>query len=102
MNDAVIEIMARGISDRCINTLDVPADELAAAALTALSAAGYVVVPREITPEIACALEDCAPPDHPTWDTHSCKDAAIAKLVEDYTEKWADILATAAPQAVEG
>lgn len=53
---------------------------------------GYVLLPIKLTPEIACALENCAPPDRQTPD-------ALQALVEDYAQTWAKVCALAAPAA---
>lgn len=51
---------------------------------------GWKLVPVELTPEIACALEMCGPPETQTPE-------AVAALVKDYSETWSHVLA-AAPQ----
>lgn len=58
----------------------------------------WQLVPKELTPAIACALEDCLPPDQwPGGDPHG----AIPKLVDDYRETWKRVL-TASTAAVNG
>ncbi len=58
---------------------------------------GWKLVPIELTPEIACALEDGAPPTDPLWT--AWPNDALARMVEDYRETWARVLAASpAPQ----
>lgn len=52
---------------------------------------GWQLVPKNITPEIACALEDCAPPEDWAEDPHG----AMERLVEDYRPVWERVLAAA-------
>ena len=54
--------------------------------LSRLDDAGFVIVPKELTPAIACALEMCAPPEAQT-------PGAVAKLVEDYRDTWGHVIA---------
>ena len=82
MTAPLVEIMARAIYDRADTVNPVPWDDVgdemhdwisghAQAALSALEAAGWVVVPCEITEAMACAAE-CA------WGTEAFWTAAIA------------------------
>jgi hypothetical protein len=48
-------------------------------------------IPRELTGEIACILEDCSPPDKQTPE-------AVAALIEGYQPTWDRILAALASQ----
>lgn len=56
--------------------------------------AGLVLVPRALTPAIACALAGAMPPPFPNGDPHG----AIPQYVEDWQERWKLALAAATPQ----
>ena len=56
-----------------------------------MDAEGLVIVPKEITPAIACALEMCGPPESQTPE-------ALAQLVEDYRVQWSHVIASATRQ----
>lgn len=57
---------------------------------SALEAEGLVIVPKKLTPAIACALEMCAPPEAQT-------PGALEQLVKDYEDVWSHVIAAAAP-----
>ena len=54
-----------------------------------LDAEGLVIMPKELTPAIACALENCAPPEAQTSD-------ALEQLVKDYNDIWSAVIAAGA------
>lgn len=53
---------------------------------------GWKLVPEKITPEIACALEGCAPPS--AW-VHGDPHGAIDELMRVYQDEWTRALAAA-------
>lgn len=57
-------------------------------ALAMIDKLGFAIVPKELTPAIACALEMCAPPEAQT-------PGALEQLVKDYREVWSHVLAAA-------
>jgi hypothetical protein len=61
---------------------------LASEVVKKLDAAGYVILPKELTPAVACALERAAPPEAQSKE-------AVAQLVEDYREMWSHVIASA-------
>lgn len=72
----------------------------AAARIAALSQAlaeaekrtkGKVLLPRHLTPAMACALEGAMQPPWPNGDPHG----AIPQLVQDWQQKWANAIAAA-------
>lgn len=50
-----------------------------------------VLLPRQLTPAMACALAGAIPPPWPNGDPHN----EIPRLVEDWQERWARVLAAA-------
>ena len=48
-----------------------------------------VIMPKELTPAIACALENCASPEAQT-------SGALEQLVKDYNEIWSNVVAVGA------
>ncbi len=80
VEELIVEIMTRDedtfLPQRCENFM------------AGLENAGYVFVPKELTPAIACALKMCSPPEAQSPE-------AVAQLVKDYTTVWWRVVAVA-------
>lgn len=59
---------------------------------------GLVLLPRQLTPAMACALAGAMQPPWPNGDPHN----AIPQLVEDWQGRWARVLAAAATNSGGG
>lgn len=51
----------------------------------------WVLLPRRLSPAMACALAGALPPPWPNGDPHN----EIPQLVQDWQKKWTDAIAAA-------